>query len=470
MEGGTEVIEESSVATPSVWATPIQTEVVQLSEVMSEELARDLHIKEEKKMGIERPGNTFGALQPAGIEETDCDSDFALACQLQAQFDDEHDTILTREQNKLNGSSKVSVSYHKYSLGFGQEDSEEEIDQDDYKRDWDRFEVFNTLKVHADHDTRKKGRIKDKQERSTALKAIDETTRKLLFKLLRNETLTAIHGNIFTGKESVILHAGGGSVEENQLPENVIVKVFKTSLNEFKTRSKYIKGDKRFRDRISTLNPRKLIHLWVEKEARNLYRMNNNGILCPTVYRLKKHLIIMSFIGSQGKTAPKLRDAAMSKIDLKDAYKQVVQILHRLYNDVKLVHADMSEYNLLWHEGKVWVIDVSLSVDPLYPHALEFLYRDCCNMVQFFRKRGVTHVMSAAALFTHTTNLPLSEDEAFIREQLETHENTQQERMGRRHFKGDNFEAQWAESKIDEESSEEEVDEIQASTSSARKH
>ena len=57
-----------------------------------------------------------------------------------------------------------------------------------------------------------------------------------------------------------------------QAPE-VAVKVYKTTLNEFKTRERYIRGDVRFSDRYSTQNPRKIVHLWAEKEMRNLKRL-----------------------------------------------------------------------------------------------------------------------------------------------------------------------------------------------------
>ena len=56
------------------------------------------------------------------------------------------------------------------------------------------------------------------------------------------------------------------------MPEECAVKVFKTTLNEFKTRDRYIKDDHRFKDRISKQNPRKIIKLWAEKEMCNLRR------------------------------------------------------------------------------------------------------------------------------------------------------------------------------------------------------
>ena len=81
-----------------------------------------------------------------------------------------------------------------------------------------------------------------------------------------------------------------------------------------------------------------------------------------------------------------------------------------MYQKCRLIHADLSEYNMLWHEGKVWFIDVSQSVEPSHPHALEFLYRDCTNVVEFFTKCGVPDVGPAHELFNKVTQLGITSD------------------------------------------------------------
>lgn len=62
------------------------------------------------------------------------------------------------------------------------------------------------------------------------------------------------------------------SIEGQEVPAECALKVFKTTLNEFKNRDKYIKDDYRFKDRFSKLNPRKIIRMWAEKEKHNLKR------------------------------------------------------------------------------------------------------------------------------------------------------------------------------------------------------
>jgi RIO kinase 3 len=52
-----------------------------------------------------------------------------------------------------------------------------------------------------------------------------------------------------------------------------------------------------------------------------------------------------------------------------------------IYRDAELVHADLSEYNILWHEGACYFIDVSQAIIRTTPNALKFLHRDCGNVI-----------------------------------------------------------------------------------------
>jgi len=257
--------------------------------------------------------------------------------------------------------------------------------------------VYNKIRSFSVKEGKRKNRVGDKEDKAVAEQAVDPQTRLLLYKLVNGGVLDAINGVISTGKEAVIMHADGGPGPEREnyepmnVPKECAVKVFKTTLNEFKTRDKYIRDDYRFKDRFSKQNPRKVIHMWAEKELHNLAKMAKGGIRVPEIVVLKKHVLIMSFIGREGRPAPKLKDAAdqMSAKDLEIAYNQVVEMMEQLYTVCHLVHADLSEYNILWYEKEVWFIDVSQAVEPIHPSGLDFLLRDCTNVSNFFSKRGV---------------------------------------------------------------------------------
>ena len=89
-----------------------------------------------------------------------------------------------------------------------------------------------------------------------------------------------------------------------------------------------------------------------------------------------------------------------------------------MYHDCKLVHADFSEYNLLLHEGKVYVIDVSQSVEFDHPMALEFLRRDCVNVNAFFANKGVT-VLGLKQIFYLIIEKTIKFTKDYIKELIE---------------------------------------------------
>lgn len=88
----------------------------------------------------------------------------------------------------------------------------------------------------------------------------------------------------------------------------------------------------------------------------------------------------MSFIGQNHRPAPKLKDVLLDAASIIMAYDQVLDVMKKLYNDANLVHADLSEYNILWSDGQCWFIDVGQSVEPSHPNAHLFLFRDCTNI------------------------------------------------------------------------------------------
>ncbi|CAF3942608.1 unnamed protein product, partial [Rotaria sordida] len=182
--------------------------------------------------------------------------------------------------------------------------------------------------------------------------------------------------------------------------------IFKTTLNEFHTREKYLREDYRFKNRYKSLNPRKIVKLWAEKEMFNLQRLQRSGIPCPTPVLLKKHVLFLSFIGKDGVPAERLRDAILSSEELANAYQQCLNLLKRLYHECKLIHADFSEYNLLWFDNIVHVIDVAQSVEPYHLNAYTYLLRDCTNLSTFFSRRSLNeYVLTPEETFNYVTGL-----------------------------------------------------------------
>ena len=185
---------------------------------------------------------------------------------------------------------------------------------------------------------------KDKADRATVEQVLDPRTRMILFKLINRGVVYEVNGCISTGKEANVYHA--------LTPErtNLAIKIYKTSILVFKDRDRYVAGEYRFRHGYSKSNPRKMVQTWAEKEMRNLKRLQQAGIPCPETVALRLHVLVMTLIGgSSGWAAPRLKDAVIEDEEtFKNIYRQLCKILWRMFQNCKLVHADFSEYNLLY--------------------------------------------------------------------------------------------------------------------------
>lgn len=252
-------------------------------------------------------------------------------------------------------------------------------------------------------------RHKDKADRATTEQVLDPRTRMILFKMLSRNIISEINGCVSTGKEANVYFATSKQCD-------CALKIYKTSILVFKDRDKYVTGEFRFRHGYSRHNPRKMVRLWAEKEMRNLTRLHSNGIFCPRPILLRSHVLLMEFIGKDGWPSPKLKEVQLTESKARELYLECILMMRQLYTKCKLVHADLSEYNVLFHEGHLCVIDVSQSVEYDHPQALEFLRKDCVNITDFFRRNDVC-VMTTKELFDFITDVTINEEN--IEEYLE---------------------------------------------------
>lgn len=262
--------------------------------------------------------------------------------------------------------------------------------------------AVNTLLESNKRTEQDRYRSKDKHDRATAEQVLDPRTKIIIFKMLSRGTISEINGCISTGKEANVYHAVSTTGAE------YAIKIYKTSILVFKDRDKYVSGEFRFRSGYCRHNPRKMVATWAEKEKRNLLRMEKANLPVPKPIELRSHVLLMSFCGHNGWPAPKLKDVDLTAALACELYRECVVLMWKMYNLCRLVHADLSEFNLLYHERHIVVIDVSQSVEHDHPHSLEFLRKDCTNISEFFRKRGVA-TMTVRELFEFVTDPQLAE-------------------------------------------------------------
>jgi serine/threonine-protein kinase RIO1 len=161
--------------------------------------------------------------------------------------------------------------------------------------------------------------------------------------------------------------------------------------------------------------------------------MQRAGIPCPRAVKLKNNVLLLEFIGEDGRAAPRLRDVHFDSDDeLTNAFEQTLVLMRAMYARCALVHADLSEYNILYHNGRCVIIDVSQvcvharlrararthilqSVDTSHPRALNMLLDDCRNVIDFFgRQRQLESTPSVRTLFNSVTGLTMRSDDTLF--------------------------------------------------------
>jgi RIO kinase 1 len=260
---------------------------------------------------------------------------------------------------------------------------------------------------------------KDKSDRATSEQVLDPRTRMILLQMINRGIVSEINGCLSTGKEANVYGAlsitAPTAEDPDPTPLHRAIKVYKTSILVFKDRDRYVTGEHRFRGGYNKSSNRAMVKVWAEKEMRNLRRLYAAHIPCPEPIYLRLHVLVMEFLGDKkGWAAPRLRDAEMpgtpDEVDARwrELYLELVGLMAKMYQVCKLVHADLSEYNVLYHKSKLYIIDVSQSVEHDHPRSLEFLRMDIKNVSDFFRRKNVD-VLSEQALFSFVTTAPYSD-------------------------------------------------------------
>ncbi|EIN12972.1 RIO1-domain-containing protein [Punctularia strigosozonata HHB-11173 SS5] len=226
--------------------------------------------------------------------------------------------------------------------------------------------------------------MKDKSDRATTEQVLDPRTRVILYKMIGRGLIQEVNGCVSTGKEANVYHA------VSPTGEHLALKIYKTSILVFKDRDKYVSGEYRFRRGYSRHNPRKMVRVWAEKEMRNLKRLAAAGLPCPRAVEVRENVLVMSFLGDEeGWASPRLKDASIPSADYPALYSEIVLAVRTLFHKCKLVHADLSEYNIIYHKSHLYIIDVSQSVEHDHPHAFDFLRNDLKNVEEYFGRAGV---------------------------------------------------------------------------------
>jgi RIO kinase 1 len=235
--------------------------------------------------------------------------------------------------------------------------------------------IFDTIDREEALDARRHSGHGDER------KVFDERTLKALHKLMNEGLFQIIDFPIATGKEASVFVAVGKKGDE------FAVKIYRVANATFNSIRRYIEDDPRFR--LVGHDKRSVIYTWAMKEYKNLMRMHRAGVRVPRALRYYENILVMEYlsVGENHDPAPPLRGA--KGYDPEAVFEHLKQDVRKIVEKARLVHGDVSEYNVLMVEDTPYIIDASQGVMLEHPASREYLMRDATNLAKFFRRKGV---------------------------------------------------------------------------------
>jgi RIO kinase 1 len=270
----------------------------------------------------------------------------------------------------------------------------EEGEGDTFGDEWEEIDVSDT---DADRIARKRDRefdefrkrLKDADQFKVEQSVFDDATFAAIYKLVQDGHIEAFGGPISTGKEANVYEALGAEGD-------IAVKIYRISASNFQHMREYLDGDPRF-EGIGN-DKAKVVLAWTRKEFANLERAAKAGVRVPRPIAVERNVLAMELVGLVENRARRLAEVTVENPDT--AYEVVREYMRRLYR-AGLVHGDLSEYNLIIHDGELVVIDLGQAVTVHHRNADDFLRRDCRNVATFFTRQGLE--VDSAALYAHVT-------------------------------------------------------------------
>ena len=221
-----------------------------------------------------------------------------------------------------------------------------------------------------------------KEQKKVDQGIFDTATMVYLGKFFNKGIVSGLGFIMARGKEADVYLAKGGGSKAIGGSEEVVLKFFRVEASAFYNMSKYIVGDPRFSRQIGK-SRKFIINTWCKKEFGNLSLASVAGVRAPRPYMFNGNIIAMEFIGEDGHPAPQLKDVRLTDPD--GLLDRIIEDMGRLHR-ARLVHGDVSEYNILVKGGTPYMIDFGQAVVTRHPGAAEFLARDIRNILSYFSK------------------------------------------------------------------------------------
>ena len=135
-----------------------------------------------------------------------------------------------------------------------------------------------------------------------------------------------------------------------------------------------------------------------------LVELYDKGVPLPMPYEQKDFAYSMELLGSEIGPSPLLKEVNLLELGLEpiEVLEDILDIYYKMFTECHIAHADFNEHNLIWHNNRIFVIDVlqarkynSNNISPFASkgnyiskiEAYELLERDITSIMRHFRQK-----------------------------------------------------------------------------------
>lgn len=128
---------------------------------------------------------------------------------------------------------------------------------------------------------------------------------------------------------------------------------------------------------------------WVEHEFQTLKLLYASGADVPRPLAHSGPAILMEYVGDYQSPAPMLKNVSLEPDEVQPLFDILVSNIE-LWLTRNIVHADLSEYNILYWKGNIKVIDFPQAIDARFNlNASSLLERDIAKLCRYFVRYGI---------------------------------------------------------------------------------
>lgn len=145
---------------------------------------------------------------------------------------------------------------------------------------------------------------------------------------------------------------------------------------------------------------------WIVHEFQIQTELYEAGAAVPRPIAHQGNTILMTFIGDEWSPAPALNEIDLSADEAPHLFEEILANI-KLMLTYHYVHGDLSAYNILYWEGRVWIIDFPQVVDARNNrNAFMLLERDILRVCEYFARYNciVDPISEAKTLWTDYQN------------------------------------------------------------------